>query len=224
MSSPNNISLPIDIGFTLESFVDTAKILCTSLHIVTINIDQAEAIINIMCPKVCKYYTDFGSEHVSKNDIYTYAPNNIIDKQVVSNIKKIHKQLKAIIKTKYHNSMYIRKIVPIYIHGICQGHCKYVQSHKYEEHALETNEDEIIRVACIIKNMKHYSTLQKCYLQYAVELLHPTKQIQSISPSDVPKIKTNAYMRKKVSEYSKNVVISSDVLQYWNYLIFEINK
>jgi hypothetical protein len=218
MASSNSVSLPTDIGFTLESFIDMAY----RLNRVTINVDQAEAIIAIICPKVYKYYHDFGIDHVKYHNIHEF--DNTIDRQTKTNIKKIHRQLKAIVKTKYNNSFHVRKNVSIYIHGICQGHCKYIQTHMYEERTLETKEDEIIRVARILKNMTHHSTLQKFYLQYAVHILYPTKQLQNNPPSDVPKIKSNAYLRKKVGEYSSNIIISSDVLQYWNYIIFEINK
>lgn len=51
MSSSNNVCLPIGIGFTLESFVDMAKSLCSIVHTSVINIEQAGAIISILCPK-----------------------------------------------------------------------------------------------------------------------------------------------------------------------------
>lgn len=171
-----------------------------------------------------KYLLEFGREHVDKNNVFSYFQKNTIDQQIEINIKKIYRQLKSIVKTKYQNSISIRKIVSVFIHGICQGHCKYVQTHKYEERALETKEDEIIRVACIIRNIYHCITLQWHHLQYAAQLLYPTKQFQPFTTVDVPKIKTNVYLRKKISEYSDKVITSKYALQYWNYIIFEINK
>lgn len=202
------VDLPKNIGFTLEQLCNVAKSLHGGNTHGIIGVKHIKGALQILCPKVYPYYHQFGDTINAFNDGHYWHDLALVN--------KLSKQLR-----KCTAPMHVYKKVGWYLYRVIIGHCKYTQSNSYVEKELETNDNEVLRVASVFRTMTHRHLLLSSDMLHAMELLFPNfewdmKDGLVVDVNTKPKY-SKVCMRNKLKEFG-TYRISLKTYPMWIYI------